>query len=130
MTVIYIVRWTGSAYTLQEKYTCHSFDPTVIINEGELVCPAKFMTTTRKTSYWYHESDEETPIMVNLKQVVMPYIELIQDNDTTNNFPSCFKVYADMDPNLLSEHDHKIILDKIEARENINHDEYLEDENY
>ena len=35
-----------------------------------------------------------------------------------------------MNPNLLSEHDHKIILDKIAARKNINHDEYVEDENY
>ena len=49
--------------------------------------------------------------MVKLKQVVMPYIELIQDNNTTNNFPSRFKGYSDMNPNLLSEHDHQIILD-------------------
>ena len=34
-----------------------------------------------------------------------------------------------MNPNLLSEHDHQIILNKIEARENINCDEYMEDEN-
>ena len=30
-----------------------------------------------------------------------------------------------MNPYLLSEHNHQIILDKIEARENINHDEYV-----
>ena len=35
-----------------------------------------------------------------------------------------------MNPHLLSEHDHKIILDKIEAGENLNHDEYVEDKNY
>ena len=35
-----------------------------------------------------------------------------------------------MNPHLLSEYDHQIILDKIEARENITHDEYVEDENY
>ena len=35
-----------------------------------------------------------------------------------------------MNPRLLSENDHQIILDQIEARENINHDEYVEDENY
>ena len=49
--VYYIFKWTGNAYTLKKKYTCHAFDPPVIITEGELVCPAKFMTTTRKTSY-------------------------------------------------------------------------------
>ena len=27
----YIVRWTGNAHTLQIKYTCHSFDPPVLI---------------------------------------------------------------------------------------------------
>ena len=42
--VYYIVKCTGNAYTLQEKYKCHEFDPPVIIPEGELVCPAKFMT--------------------------------------------------------------------------------------
>ena len=35
-----------------------------------------------------------------------------------------------MKPQLLSEHDHQIILDKIEAREHLNHGEYVEDENY
>ena len=35
-----------------------------------------------------------------------------------------------MNPHLLSEHDHQIILDTIESKENINHDEYVEDENY
>ena len=41
----------------------------------------------------------------------MPYIELIQDNNTTNKLPSRFKGYADMNPQLLFEHDHQIILD-------------------
>ena len=60
----------------------------------------------------------------------MHYIELIQDNNTTHNFPSCFKGYPVMNPHLLSEHDQQIILDKIEARENLNYDEYVEDKNY
>ena len=38
----YIVKWTGNAYTLQEKYKCHAFDPPVIIPEDKIVCPAKF----------------------------------------------------------------------------------------
>ena len=78
----------------------------------------------RKTSYLYHYPDEEIPSMVKLKQVVMPNIEFVQDNNTINNFQSRFKIYADMNPNLLSEHYHQIISDKAEARENINHDEY------
>ena len=49
------VKWTGNVYTLQGKYICHSFDPPVIIPEGELVCPAKFMTPMIKTSHRYHE---------------------------------------------------------------------------
>ena len=44
----YIVKWTGNAYTLQEKNKCHAFDPPVIITEGELVCKAKFMTPMKK----------------------------------------------------------------------------------
>ena len=68
--------------------------------------------------------------MVNLKQFLMPYIELIQENNKRNKLPSNFKGYADMNPHLLSEHDHQIILYKIAARENLNHDEYVEDENY
>ena len=102
----YIFRLTGNAHTLQEKYTFHSFDPPVLIPEGELVCPAKFMTPTRKTSYCYHELDESISVMEKLIQVVMPYIYLIQGNNTTNNLPSRFKGYAEMNPHLLSEHDH------------------------
>ena len=44
----YIVKWTGNAYTLQEKYKCHAFNPPVIIPEVELVCPSKFMTPMKK----------------------------------------------------------------------------------
>ena len=102
----YIVKWTGNAYTLQEKYKCHAFDPPVIIPEGELVCPAKFMTPMIKTSHLYHKPNETIPVMVKLKQVVMPLIELIQDNNTKNKCPSRFKGYADMNPHLLFEHDH------------------------
>ena len=59
----------------------------------------------------------------------MPFIELIQYNNTKNKLPSCFKGYSFINPHLWSEHDHQIILDKIEARENLNHDEYVEVEN-
>ena len=84
----------------------------------------------RKTSYLYLNPDEAIPVMVKLKQVVMPFIELIQNSNTTNKFSSIFKGYDFMNTHLLSEHDHQIILDKTEARENLNHDEYVEDENY
>ena len=60
--------------------------------------------------------------MVKLKQVVLPLIELIQDNNTTNKLPLRYKGYADMNPRLLSIHDHQVVLGKIEARENLNHD--------
>ena len=73
----YIDKWTGNAYTLQEKYKCHAFDPPVIIPEGELFCKAKFMTPMKKTSHWYHKTNEAIPVMVKLKQVFMTLIELI-----------------------------------------------------
>ena len=70
------------------------------------------MTPMRKTSYWYHDPYKSIPVMVKLKQVLMPYIELIQYNNTTNKIPSRFKGYVVMNPHLLSEHNHQIILDK------------------
>ena len=60
----------------------------------------------------------------------MPPIELIQDNNTTNKLPLRYKGYADMNPSLLSVHYHQVILEKIKARENLNHDEYVEEEDY
>ena len=107
----YIVKWTGNTYTLQGKYKCHAFDPPVIIPGGELVCPAKFMTPMKKTSHWYHEPNEARAVMVKLKQVFMPLIELIQENDTTNNLLLRYKGYAYMNPFLLSVHDHQVILE-------------------
>ena len=68
--------------------------------------------------------------MVKLKQVIMIYIELIQYNNKKNKSPSRFKGYADTNPHLLSWYDHQIVLDKFEARENPNHDEYVKDESY
>ena len=63
----YIVLWTGNAYTLQEKYKCHAFNPPVIIPEGEIVCKAKFMTPMKKISHWYHETNQAIPVMLNFK---------------------------------------------------------------
>ena len=50
--------------------------------------------------------------------------------NTKNDLPLSFKGYSDIKPHLLSEHNHQIILDKIETRENLNHDEYVENESY
>ena len=109
----YIVKWTGNEYTVQEKYKCHAFDPPAIIPEGGLVCPEKFMTQMIKTSHWYHDPNKAILVMVKLKQVVMHLIELIQDNNTTNNFPLRYIGYADINPRLLSLHDHQVILEKL-----------------
>ena len=57
----------------------------------------------------------------------MPLIELIQDNNKTKKLPLRYKRYADMNPFLLSVHGHQVILETIEARENLNHDEYVEE---
>ena len=75
------------------------------------------MTPTIKHSHWYHETDESIPVMENLKQVVMPYIDLIHDKNTTNKLPPRFKRYADMNPYLSYGHNHQIILDNIEAKQ-------------
>ena len=39
----YIFQWTGNVYTIQEQYTCHECDPTVIIPEGELIFTDKLV---------------------------------------------------------------------------------------
>ena len=59
----------------------------------------------------------------------MTYIELIQVKNTKNKLPSRFKGYADINPHYIFEHNYQIILNKIEGRENITHDEYVEDKN-
>ena len=84
------------------------------------------MTPMIKTSHCYYDLNEAIPVVVKLKQVVMPLIKFIQDNNTTNKFPLLYKGYADMNPRLLSVHDHQVILEKIEAIENLSHDEYVE----
>ena len=66
----YIFKWTDNAYTPQEIYKCHAFDPPVIITEGEIVCPAKFMTPMIKTPHWYHKTNEAIPVMVKLKNLL------------------------------------------------------------
>ena len=71
------------------------------------------MTPMIKTSHWYHEPNEAMPVMVKLKQVFMPLIQLIQVNNTTNKLPLRYKGYADMNPCLLSVHDHQVVLEKI-----------------
>ena len=78
-----------------------------------------------KNSHWYHDPNEAIPVMVTLKQFFVPLVELIQDNNTTNKLPLRYKGYTDMNLRLLSVHDHQFILEKIEARVNLNHYEYV-----
>ena len=87
------------------------------------------MTPMIKTFHWYHDPNEAIPVMVKLKQVVMPLIELIQENYTTNKLTLRYKGYADMNPPLLSVHDHQVILENWSKR-NINLDEYVEEVDY
>ena len=61
----------------------------------------------------YHDQNEAIPVIVQLKQFVMPLIELIQDNNTTNKLPLRYKGYDDMNPHLLYVHDHQVILGKL-----------------
>ena len=58
------------------------------------------MTPMRKNSYWYQYPDKAMTCMVKFKQVMMPYIELIQENSTINILTLFFKGYADMNPHL------------------------------
>ena len=66
------------------------------------------MTQMKKTSHWYNESNEAIPVVVNLKQVVMPLIELILENNTTNKLPLRYKGYADVNPCLLYVNNHQV----------------------
>ena len=125
----YIVWWTGNVYNLQDNYKFHALDHPVIIPEGELFCPAECMTPMRKTSYWYHDRNEKIPVMVKLNKLWCLTFNWFRTTTKTNKLPSRFKGYVDTNPHLLSEHDHQIVLDKIEGIENINKDEYVEDEN-
>ena len=75
------------------------------------------MTPMIKTSHWYYEPNKEIHVMVKLKQVGMPLIELIQDNNTTNKLPLLYKGYADMNPRLLSVHNNQVILEKLKQEE-------------
>ena len=71
------------------------------------------MTPMIKKSHLYYDPDETIIVMVKLKQVMVPYIELILYNNKTNKLPSRLKGCDDMNPPLLSEHDHQIILEKL-----------------
>ena len=71
------------------------------------------MAPMRKTSYWYNDPEETIHAMVKLKKDVMPYIELIQHNNTTNKLPLRYKGYVDMNPRLLSVYYHQVILETL-----------------
>ena len=40
----YIVKWIDNAYTLQEKYKCHAFNPPVINLTGQTISPSGIIT--------------------------------------------------------------------------------------
>ena len=78
-------------------------------------------------------------LTLNNLVINQPQLSLVcqQSFRSSHNSP-CDNKYLDSnhinskinDPFLLSEHDHQVIMEEIEARENINHDEYVEEEDY
>ena len=48
----------------------------------------------------------------------------------TNALIAITLTQREMTPVYLSEHDHQVILEKIEEREKLNHGEYVEEEDY
>lgn len=54
----YLVQWTGAPYVVAEDCELTSYNPSLKLNEGELVCGARYMETVNGTKNWWYPIED------------------------------------------------------------------------
>ena len=126
----YIVKWTGNAYTLQEKYKCHAFNPPVIIPEGKLVFSSQFYDSNDKNFPLVSRAKHSNPYHGEVKTSCYASHWIDPGEQHNKKFPLSYKRYADTNDLFIDCTRSSSNIGKIEARENLNHDKYVEEVDY
>ena len=125
----YIIEFTSEAYTLQHDIELDEYTPAVHIAAGELVCEALYRNKVQRARGWYTKPSTPLKTIVRVQQVVAANLHL-EPISATNKLPNtCDKPKATkLKAEKLTDHDNDVILEEIDRRERIEHDELEDDE--
>ena len=71
----YLVEWKDEPFTLQEDIQLHEYDPPARIQNGELVCKAKYLEKVPRAKFWHTPTVYETT--VRMKNVLSADVTLL-----------------------------------------------------
>ena len=129
----YVIKFTSSAYTLQDDVELKEYTPAIKIKAGALVCDAEYFNKVPGTSGWYTPTQgEERKTMVRVQQVLMADLNL-EPISATKKLPSGMskankKDAAQKGALHLDKHEHDTILDESARREMLEHKEAVDDD--
>ena len=67
----YIVKWTTTAYTLQEDIMVQEYDPPIKLQSRELVACGEYLNKVPRANLWYVPPPQEMRTTVRMQQVVL-----------------------------------------------------------
>ena len=129
----YIIKFTSSAYTLQDDVELEEYTPAIKIKAGALVCEADYFNKVPGASGWYTPTQgEERKTVVRVQQVLAADLNLAPISATLK-LPSGMskknkKDATDKGALHLDKHEHDLILDESARREMLEHDEIVDDD--
>ena len=129
----YIIKFTSSAYTLQDDVELEEYTPALKIKAGALVVDAEYFNKVPGASGWYTPTQgEERKTVVRVQQVLAADLQLAPISDTMKLPPGMSKKNkkdaTEKGALHLDKHEHDLILDESARREVLAHDEVVEDD--
>ena len=77
----YLVEWTDEPFTLQEDILLHEYDPPARIQNGELVCKAKYFEKVPRAKLWHTPTVYETTVrMKNVLSADVTLLPILAEN--------------------------------------------------
>jgi hypothetical protein len=120
----YVVVFTTEPYTLQEATLLTEYKPPLKLDEGELVCEAKYYTKVPRARFWY--TPTEMKMMVRVQTVVATDLELLEPSPTNPLPNTCKKRDAErLGSRKINVSEHNTMIDKSARREQLDYEEEL-----
>jgi hypothetical protein len=66
----FLVQWSSAPYTLQSDFFLDEYDPPLLLQQGELVCDAKYCSKVLRAKSWHTPVQANSGTAVRLQQAM------------------------------------------------------------
>ena len=124
------MQWLSQPFVLNENRTLDEYDPPQVLQEGETVCEASYLTRISRTRNWFYKDEDLDSTLVRMKYVISSDIGL-EEMGEGNSLPKSLKdkrKWEAKKPLKLVHEDYLILQDEIERRSYLDYNEEIIDD--